>query len=234
MFLAQALTSARPDTTFDKIKLINIGNERNLNQISNELVEYFISTSDNQIDGILSQQYKTPLKKCANGQWDLDSDISEYNQTVELSDATNLVPGDEIVIRSDSTGNEEYHIVKKVVDQYSILTIEPIMTNFGDGTRVIRLQFPPPINQISARFAASYIYDKYFSAQNSPNISDYGNEMRKYASGQLNDILNGKVILKCQRRIGDRVGNPWIDSSYSHRTPVDGYNTSDRDMSKPQ
>ncbi len=48
LFLAQALTSARPDSTFSKIALININN-----------VEFFISTSDSQINGILSQ-YKTP------------------------------------------------------------------------------------------------------------------------------------------------------------------------------
>lgn len=234
LFLAQALTSARPDTTFTKIALVNIGNVRDLNRIPNEVVEFFISTADSQVDGILSQQYKTPLKKCANGQWELDADISEYNQIVELSDACNLVAGDEIVIR-DESGTEEYHTVSQVLDQYSVLTVDPIQTNFsGDNVRVVRLQFPPPVNQISARFAASYIYDKYFAAQNSPNVSEYGQSMREFAMGQINDILNGKVILKCQRRVGDRVGNPWLDSSYAHRTPVDGYNTSDRDMSRPK
>lgn len=235
LFLAQALTSARPDTTSTKINLINIGNVRDLNRIPNDTVEYFISTADNQIDGIMSQQYKTPLKKCVNGQWSLDADISEYNQIVELSDACNLVPGDEIVIRDDVTGVEEFHTISQVLDQYSVLTVDNIQTDFsGSEVRVVRLQFPPPVNQISARLAASYIYDKYFAAQNSPNVSDYGMTLRKEAFGSLNDILNGKTILKCQRRIGDRVGNPYLDSAYSHRTPVDGYNTADRDMSRPQ
>lgn len=233
VFLAQALTSARPDSTLQKITLVNINNVRDLNRISDEVVEFFISNADSQIDGILSQQYSTPLRKCVNGQWELDADISEYNQILELNDAVNLVPGDEIVITNDV--DSEYHIVSRVLDQYSVLTVDPIQTNFsGDDVRVVRLQFPPPINQISARFAASHIYDKYFAAQSSPNVSEYGKEMRKYAMGQLNDILNGKTILKCQRRIGDRVGNPWLDSSYAHRMPFDGYSTSDRDMSKPQ
>lgn len=235
VFLAQALTSARPDTTFSRIDLINVGNVRDLNRIPDNVVEFFISTSDNQIDGILSQQYKTPLIKCVNGQWDLDADISEYNQIVEITDATALVEGDEIVIRDDALNIEEYHTVSQKLDQYSFLTSEPILTNFtGSGIRVVRLQFPPPINQISAKFAASYIYDKYFAAQNSPNVSEYGESMRRSAIGDINNILNGKSILKCQRRVGDRVGNPWLDSAYSHRTPVDGYNTTDRDMSRPQ
>ena len=56
--------------------------------------------------------------------------------------------------------------------------------------RVLRSSFPPPLNQISARYAASYIYDKYFAAQADPNTSDYGKEMRAISAGQLNDILN--------------------------------------------
>lgn len=234
-FLGQALTSARPDSSQTKIRLINVNNERDLNRISDDLVEFYISTADTQIDGILSQMYMTPLKKCANGEWPLDADINEYNQTVEMSDSTNLVPGNEIVIRNEDTGEEEYHIVNTIVDQYSVTTVSPILTSFtGDNIRVTRIQFPPPISQISARYAASYIYDKYFSAQNSPNISDYGKEMRRVAMGQLNDILNGKAILKCQRRIGDRFGNPYLNSSYTHQTPVDGYNTNDREMSDPK
>lgn len=234
LFLAQALTSARPDSTFAKIKLININNIRDLNRIPDEVVEFFISSADNQIDGILSQQYKTPLNKCANGQWDLESDISEYNQILELSDATNLVPGDEVVIRNDSTGDEEIHIISNVIDQYSAVTADTITTNFdADNTRVLRLQFPPPIGQISARYAASYIYDKYFAAQNSPNVSDYGNVLRQFAMGQINDILNGRVILKCQRRIGDLYGNPYSEAAYATRENPEGFNSSERNMSKP-
>lgn len=232
--MAQALTSARPDSTFSKIKLININNVRDLNRIPNDVVEFYISTSDSQIDGIFTQQYKTPFTKCANGQWALDSDISEYNQIVEVMDATNLVVGDEIVIRDDVSGDAEHHIVSQIIDQFSFVTLDSIGDFSGSNVRVIRLQFPPPINQVSARYAASYIYDKYFAAQNAPNVSEYGNTMRAMAQGQINDVLNGKVILKCQRRIGDRVGNPWLDSSYAHRTPFDGYNTTDRDMGKPE
>ncbi len=232
LFLAQALTSARPDSTFSKIALININNVRDLNRIPNEIVEFFISTSDSQIDGVLSQQYKTPLKKCANGQWALDADINEYNQIVELNDATNLVPGDEIVIRDDSTSDEEIHIVDTVIDQNSVTTVSPILTDFsGDDVRVVRIQFPPPVNQISARYAAANIYDKYFAAQNAPNVSDYGNTQRTFAMGQLNDILNGRAILKCQLRIGDRMANPNLDSNYSLRQPPEGFDTGSRDMS---
>jgi hypothetical protein len=235
--LAQALTSARPrdNTSGQKIKLINTGETRDINRIPNDVVEFYISLADSQIDGILTEMYEVPMKKCVHGEWRLSSSLSEYNQTVEIESAINLVPGDEVIIRDDSLDYEEHHIVQEVIDQYSFTLLQPTVGSFDTGTsRVIRISFPPPINQISARYACSFIYDKYFAAQNSPNVSDYGKELRKIAMQQLNDILNGKVILRepCTRRIGDRFGNAYLDSSYSHRTPVDGYNTQDRNMSQ--
>jgi hypothetical protein len=254
--LAQALTSARPDATLQKIKLININNVRDLNRIPDEIVEYNISLADNEIDAVLSQQYYTPFSKCNDGQWYLEMDIyGTDNQgggsggsgglgeepvnppnMVIVSDSTNLVEGDQIIIHDDLTGDEEYAIVEAIVDQFTFLVSSNIHGDFlaANGVRVIRNQFPPPLNLISARFAAAMIYDKYFAAQSSPNVSDYGNQLRNMAYSNLDDILNGKTIIKCGRRKGDHFGNPWIESSYTHRRPLDDYGTSDRDKSKPK
>lgn len=237
--LPQAMSSSLPDFSGTKINLVNViassGNQNpvSVNRIPDTVVLYYISLADITIDGILSQQYKTPLKKCSRGEWSVDSDLSEYNQTIETSMSNNLVEGDEVLIRDDNTGTEELHVVKQIIDMNSFLTTDLVVTNFsGSDIRVVRIGYPAPISQISARYAASFIWDKYFAAQSNPNASEYGDKMRSVAMGQLNDILNGKIILDCQMRIGDRFGNPWIDSSYAHRKPIDGYNTSERDMSK--
>lgn len=233
-FLGQALTSARPDSTNQKIRLINIGNVRDPNRIPTDVVEYYINSAQSHINGVLSQMYQYPFKECAMGHWTLQSPISVYNQTVEITDSTSLLPGNKIIIRDDDADYEETHIISEIVDQYSFLT-EDTMGDFdGDNVRVILLSVPHPINQITARLAASYIYDKYFSAQNSPNVSDYGKELRNYAMGQLNDILNGRTILRepCARRVGDQFGNPYLDSSYALREPPGGWGSNDRNMSK--
>jgi len=235
IILGQALTNARAeDAEFGvKQKLWEVGTSRDKNRIPDDVIYQYITFADSKIDGILSQQYLTPLKKCVLGQWDLDADITEYNQIIELPSSCNIVVADEIQIVNLVTGDKENHIVASVIDQYSITTVNPILTQFvGDDIVVKRVQYPPPINQVSARLAASFVYDKYFASQNAPNVSDYGNEMRKDAFGDLNNILNGKVILKNQTRVGDRFGNPWLDDTYAHRDR--GYATSDRDMSRPQ
>lgn len=229
--LGQALTSARPDTPGERFKIWEIGHQRDTNRIPNSVVNQYIDFGDSQIDGILSHQYKVPLNKVAWGQWDLDADINEYNQQVELSDASNLIVGQTIVIRDTVTGDEETHVVATLVDQFTVTTEDTILTTFeGDNIVVIRIAYPPPINQTSARYAASYIYDKYFASQNAPNVSEYGDKMRASAMQQLNDILNGKTILRNQKRVGDRFGNPYLNDLY----PVTdrGFNASERNMSK--
>lgn len=255
LILAQALTSSTPTaSSTSRTKLIDIGNTRDTNRIPTTTVEYYINLADSQIDGILSQQYFTPFDKCAHGEWMLDEDLNAVAEagtevagtdtsgapiitspnTIEVSTAVNLIPGDEIVLHDDLTGDEEILIVATIVDQNTFTTTTDIEGIFlaDSGVRVIRLRFSPPLNQISARYAASFIYDKYFAAQAQPNVSDYGKEMRTVAMGQLNDILNGKILIKCARRRGDMFGNAYLDDSYAHRDR--GYNTSERDMSKPQ
>lgn len=254
LILAQALTSSTPlAPSTSRVKLIDIGNTRDTNRIPETTVEYYINLADSQIDGILSQQYFTPFDKCAHGEWTLDEDLNAVaiagteaagtdtagtpdatdGNIIEVSTAVNLVPGDEIVLHDDLTGTEEILIVATIVDQNTFTTTTDIEGIFlaDSGVRIIRLRFPPPLNQISARYAASFIYDKFFAAQAQPNISDYGKEMRTVAMGQLNDVLNGKIIMKCARRRGDIFGNPWLSDTYAHQDR--GYSTSERDMSKP-
>jgi len=228
--LNQALTSASPRTS-SKIPLNDIGGVRDINRIPNSVVEEYISFADNQIDGILSEMYYCPLRPCANGQWTLESDINEYNPYVEMSYGNNLVPGDVILIIDDNSGLQERHTVDQIIDEDTISTAYPVLTFFeaSDDVRIVREQLPPPINQIAARYAASFIFDKYFAAEVAPNTSEYGKEMRGVAMGQINDILNGKTVLKCQRRKGDLLGNSWLEDTYQHKDR--GYNTSERNMS---
>ncbi len=251
------MTSSTPNaSSTSRTRLIDIGNTRDTNRVPDATVEYYINLADSQIDGVLSQQYFTPFDKCAHGEWVLDEDLNAVAEAgtdtggtgtdgvvtatdgnvIEVSTAVNLVPGDEVVLHDDLTGEEEVLIVLAIVDQNTFTTTTDVEGIFlaDSGVRIIRLRFPPPLNQISARYAASFIYDKYFAAQAQPNTSDYGKEMRTVAMGQLNDVLNGRIIIKCARRRGDIFGNPWLDSSYTHREPNGGYNSSERDMSKPQ
>jgi len=64
-----------------------------------------------------------------------------------------------------------------------------------------------PIRFISARKAAATLYDKYFASESSPNVSKFGEYLRGLADTDINNILNGTIILHGQHRIGRRFYN---------------------------
>lgn len=218
--LAQALTSSRPnDTTGGKVSLWTLGNSRNTNEIPDDIVNQYIRWADDEIDSNLSEMYRTPLFKTSHGEWSLEQDIDEYNPDhIVVSDATNLVPGDEIIIVSTAFNPtiREKHTVKEIIDDDEFTVEEPIFTNFpsGEETRIIRVGFPPAIVLISARKATGNLFDKYFAAQASPDVSDYGNKMRDLALSAMSDILNGTIILHGQERTGNRFANSNLYDRY--------------------
>jgi len=218
--LAQALTASAPTVpSGDKVSLWDIGNVRNRNEISDETVYEYIRFADDEIDSNLSEMYRTPLHKTAHGEWYLEQDIDEYNpDQIVLSDTSNLIVGDEIYIISTTFTPpiKEQHVVASIIDENTITVVEPIFTNFpaGDDTRVVRYGFPPAIVLLSTRKTVANIYDKYFAAQASPNMSEYGNTLRQLAASQMTDILNGVVILHGEDRIGNRFANADLYDRY--------------------
>jgi len=216
--LAQALTTSAPHDTTGKIPLWQIGNTID-SDITPELINQYIRWSDDQIDSDLTEMYRVPLHKVAHGEWPLEQDIDEYNPTnIVVADATNLVPGDEILIVSTafSPPIKERHFVATIVDEDEFTTVDPIFTNFpaGDETRIVRIGFPVAITRISSLKSAAHIYDKYFSANASPNTSEYVDSLRGEAKSCMNDILNGAIILLGQDRLGNRFANATLYDRY--------------------
>lgn len=212
--LAQALTSATNQVVNgNKVPLIGFGKSRDPNTVPIETVNQYIQWADEEIDGMLSELYLTPIVEKADLELTLLFDISAYNPDVHLDKAMNLVPGDVIVI-FDYT-QEERHIVDSVTNLTNVEFVDHVLGDYlADVTRVTRAKYPAPISLISARFAAAALYDKYFSAQVSPNISEYGKELRKAGERDINNILNGRTILRGQRRTGHRFFNPNLRDRY--------------------
>lgn len=212
--LAQALTSATNSVVNgNKVPLVGFGNSRDPNTIPDALVNQYIQWADEEVDGMLSEMYQTPLLEKADLEMRLLYDVSEYNSAVELDKAYNLVPGD-VVVFFNAT-QEERHIVDSVTDNTHVEFVDPLVGIWSvSETRVARVKFPPPIALISARFAAASIYDKYFAAQVSPNITEYGKTIRKAGERDINNILQGRTVLHGQRRIGHRFFDPNLRDRY--------------------
>ena len=111
--------------------------------------------------------------------------------------------------------NEERHEIEEIITPSTFETVDMIQYFFPADSRILRVSYPPPIRFISARLAAANIYDKYFSAESSPNISSFGDKLRELANGKINEILSGTIILHGQQRIGRRFYNPNLVEQYS-------------------
>jgi hypothetical protein len=65
-------------------------------------------------------------------------------------------------------------------------------------------EFPPPIVLINARLAAASIYDYIMSANQEPNVSEFGKNQRSLAYDDLSLIQAGVIQLKNQYKTGTR------------------------------
>ncbi len=229
--LAQALTSATNlVVNGNKVPLIGFGNSRDPNTIPDTIVNQYIQWADEEIDGKLSEMYQTPLMEKADLEMRLLYDITEYNESIELDKAYNLVPGD-VIVFFDSV-QEERHVVDSVTDTTHVTLADVLVGSWiAAETRIVRVKFPAPIGVISARYAAANIYDKYFASQVSPGTSEYGKTIRAIGDRDINNILQGRTVLHGQRRIGHRFFDPNLRDRY--RLPGAWDNDTTRNMDTP-
>jgi len=216
MTIAQSLTSATASTT-DAVgtygNLINIGNTLDKNLVTTDNVNYYIQLADSEIDATLSLLYKTPFCEKCDFETVLYSSIDEYNPYIVLELHCPLSAGDNIILTDGI--HDERHTIDEVIDGKTFSTVSAIQYFFLENTRILRVSYPPPVRFISARLASANIYDKYFSAESSPNTSTFGSQMRDLGTGRLDDILNGSIILHGQMRTGRRFYNPTLVDQYN-------------------
>jgi hypothetical protein len=213
----QALTTATnnsEDAGDDSVvPLYEIAESTRPNAIPPSLVDQYILWADEEIDSALSEMYSVPFCEKADLQMMLVHDIGVYDDSIDLDKGRNLNPGDILVFVDDT--QEERHIVQTVVNN-TLVELEDALLGMYDSenTRIIRIKYPPAVTLISARLAAANIFDKYFTAEVSPNVSDYGKHLRRQARRDLNNILQGRTVLHGQKRIGHRFLNPTLRDRY--------------------
>lgn len=216
--LTQSLTSATKPTLSGKGSLVNFGNSLDKNLISDTIMNQHINIADTFINSTLSVLYKTPLKEIADLECKMAVDIDAYNSEVYLvsPQANVFVPGDIVVIIDGLF--EEKHVVSSVSGDNTLIFSSNISGYYSaDTARILRVRFPDPIPNTSARLAAASIYDRYFSSQSTSQNSEFGKLLRNQSRVDLNNILNGRVVLHGQHRIGDRFVNSHLKDRYGLR-----------------
>jgi hypothetical protein len=215
LVIAQSLTSATSQTTNGLgtlSSLLNVGNVLDNNLVTNDVLDYYIQLADSEIDGALSQLYKTPFCQVADFESVLFADMDDHNTNIVLEERCPLTIGDTVILTNGTV--TETHIIDVIIVPTMFGTADEIGFNFAADTRIIRISYPNPVRYISARLSSATIYDKYFSAEVSPSTSKYGQYLREITRQEINNILNGRTILHGQERIGRRFYNPTLVEQY--------------------
>jgi len=210
----QALTSAT-STDLDTLdNLINIGNTFDNNLITTATIEQYISWADDEINAAINELYRTPLCENADFETNLAADIDPYNATIVTEKACPFNPGDTILLAID--GDYERHEIDEAISRTVFTTVDSIVADYDAAlTRLVRVRYPDPIPFVATRLSVANIFDRYFTAQSDPNVSEYGKHLRAMATTQLNNILNGRTILHGQHRIGEAFVSPYLKRRYS-------------------
>lgn len=193
-------------TTGAPVEIINIGREVRDTVLPDDFVQ-FIRWADDHIDAAIGVVYRAPLKRIVKGEYELLADITAGDTSLQIEDATRFYPGDIVTITDRIV--VEKKIIDTIPDEITINVTSAITNGFLVSDSVVqRLGYPDPISLISARYAASNLYDKYFAAQSSPAVSEYGGNLRNMAESDLNNVINGRIRLFGQRLLGRRFFNP--------------------------
>lgn len=193
--LANALSQGSPATPGVLVDITSVGNLVS-DTVTNSQIFQYIKWADENIDASISSIYQTPLTRINRGSYDIAIDVTAGDTQVILADATRFTEGDVVMIRDRSAGQRQTLTIATVPDENTITFTVPITLSYTAlTTKLERIRYPDPIPKMSARLAASYLYDKHFAAQQDGNESNYGQHLRDLVYQDMNGVLAGTIKL---------------------------------------
>lgn len=179
------------------------------NSIKTSVANKYIYFATQFIDSRLSQLYYVPLLRIKKITVDLIHNMNPSSTDVMVSDISGFNVDSAIQIKDDNGSEfatvasiaETFDVDGKVVKNFTHLTLTVPTTNAYDYLshgEVSLLVYPDPIPVLTARYAASLMFDKLFVADQTPDISNYGKTLRNMSINDMNGILSGQIRLHGQ------------------------------------
>jgi len=172
--------------------------------ITPQQAEQYILYGEQYIDGRLRPFYVCPLRRIKSFETEIMSNVSQgSNVTVAVHDSGSFILGESVRLQNKSA--METAIISSVPTP-TTLVLESVDGSYSveDESKISVLEYPDPIPIITARLACSFIFDRLFAAQQSPDVSSYGRTQRNLARSAIEDILGGSVLLFGQEHTGRR------------------------------
>lgn len=185
------------------------------NSISTSVANQYIYYATQYIDSRVSQIYFCPLIRVKKVTVDLIHNMLPSSTDVMVSDISGFYVGGAVFISDDNAsenaivGNISETIIEgsNSVRNFNHLTLSAPTSHaydVGSHGQVSLLVYPDPIPVMTARLACSLMFDKLFVADQEPDVSNYGKNLRNMVSIDMNSILAGQLRLLgqefCSRR----------------------------------
>ena len=166
--------------------------------------ERYILYANQYIDGRLRPYYECPLRRIKSFETEILSNIAAGSDiTVTMHDSGSFSRGD--LVRLQNKSAMETATVKEVPSLTTVVLVTVTGTYLvSDGSKISILEYPDPIPIVAARLTASYILDRLFVSEQSPDVSAFGKTQRNLARNAIDDILAGEVLLFGQEHTGRR------------------------------
>jgi hypothetical protein len=212
--LANALSQGNPTTPGTLVPITSIGNMVT-DTVGDDQIFQYIVWADENIDASISSIYETPLTRINLGSYPLAADITAGDDFLLLQDVTRFTEGDLILLRDRDAGLSQQLTIETIPSTIKLTFTTPITNSYSMNTgKVERIRYPDPIPKMSARLAASYLYDKHFAAQVDGNKSDFGKHLRDMVHSDMNGIMAGTIRLAVPdagKYVGRRFYNHALD-----------------------
>ncbi len=179
------------------------------NSIPTKVANKYISFATQFVDSRLCQLYYVPIIQIKKITVKLISNMLPNSTDVMVNSIAGFLPESTILIK-DSNGEETTRVrdvAESVVENgvavqnFNHLTLASGTVNAYDAGSdgvVHLLTYPDPIPVMTARIAASLMFDRLFVADQHPDVSNYGKSLRNMAITDMNAILSGQARLMGQ------------------------------------
>ena len=175
----------------------------NRNALSPSDVIQYVRWAQQEIDARLRNIYACPLRRIKQFETALENDLTAgANVTVTVEDTSVFSIGD--IVRIQDRAGMETTTITSITDFQNMVVTSLSNAYDADNGKISIIKFPDPIPLITARLAVAIAFDKLFTAEQAPDVSQYGQEQRKQAANGIDSILSGTVLLFGQEITGRR------------------------------
>ena len=187
-------------------------------KVTNDLAISFIRLASQEIDSRLRPFYVCPLRRVKTYETEILGTVQSGDKVeIRVYDTGAFAKGQ--LVRLQSRYEMETDTISSIKN-LTTLVVNRVKNNYPiDDSKISILEFPDPIPLINARLAASYCFDRLFSAEQEPAVDDYGKEQRRLAINSLDSILIGTVLLFGQDHTGKRFVRGSLFDAYNNSTP---------------